>query len=264
MDLNTPVTGGQMLHVAFYMFTPMAPLSGLENTLRHMCEERELTGSVIVAYEGINGMLAGEPERVEGFLEALMALRPALDVMPVKRSWTDRQPFKKLAVKIKPEIVTMREQGVDAIAKTGTHLPPKEFRRWLREGEEMVLVDVRNDFECQLGTFKGAINPKTTSFHQFPEVVRAQAAQWKRKKVVMFCTGGIRCEKVSSWMLDQGFDEVFQLEGGIIHYFEEVEDAQEDWEGELFVFDERVALDTKLQETGTTIEDVDRLMGRDA
>ena len=203
-------------------------------------------------------MLAGEPDAVEAFLAAFVELDAGLEQMPIKRSWSEQVPFKRLVVKIKPEIVTMRVDDVDPIARTGHHLPPEQLRDWLRAGEEMVFVDVRNSFEYKLGTFKGAIDPLTRAFHEFPDVVRAHQEEWKGSKVVMFCTGGIRCEKASSWMLEAaGFEQVYQLEGGVLNYFERIPDAHKDWEGELFVFDERVAVDTELKETSTTLSDVE-------
>lgn len=245
-----------ILNVSFYMFVDLTPIAPLKEELRAMCSERGIKGSVILAYEGINAMLAGPAEELEEVLTWLVEQRDGLAQMPIKRSWTDYVPFKKLMIKVKSEIVTMREDNVDAIGQTGSHLPAEQMRDWLRAGEEMVLIDVRNDFECQIGTFRGAINPKTTAFHEFPAWVRAHRGEWDGKKVVMFCTGGIRCEKATSWMLDEGVEQMYQLEGGIITYFEQIEDAEKDWDGDLFVFDERVTIDTNLNETDMTMEQV--------
>ncbi len=251
MSDSTPV-----LNVAFYMFTDMSPLNGLPEAVKSLDNYEHIKGSIILSYEGINGMLAGMPEHLEPFMEQLIALRPALGDMPIKKSYSSDIPFKKLLIKTKPEIVTMRVDGVNAIGKTGPHLPPEKLRDWIREDKDMVFIDVRNDFECQIGTFKGAINPKTTAFHEFPDYVREHREEWAGKDVVMCCTGGIRCEKATSWMLDEGFDNIYQLEGGILNYFEKITDAEKDWDGDLFVFDERIAVKTNLEESPLTMEEV--------
>lgn len=244
-------------NLAFYAFVELAPLEELRERLLELGEAYGVRGTVILGGEGINGMLAAPSERVDAFVEELRAVRPALEGVHIKRSVSEEMPFGRLSVKIKSEIVTMRVDGVEPGSRTGEHLEPERLRDWLRGDEEMVLVDVRNHFECELGTFRGAIDPMTTAFHEFPDVVRARREEWEDKKIVMFCTGGIRCEKATSWMLDEGFEQVYQLEGGVLNYFEKIEDAQRDWSGELFVFDGRVALDTNLAETGTTLEDLE-------
>ena len=222
-----------------------------------VCEEYDLRGSIILGYEGINGMVAGSSEGVEALVERLRAIRPSLSEMPIKRSSSEHVPFEQMKIKVKPEIVTMRIPGVDPIARTAPHLAPQILKQWLRDGEEIVLIDVRNDFEVKAGTFKGALNPETRAFHQFPDVVRAKAEEWKGKKIVTFCTGGIRCEKATSWMMEAfDFEDLYQLDGGVLGYFEHVDDAHEDWEGELFVFDGRVTVDTRLRDTSTTLDDI--------
>lgn len=244
-----------VLNMAFYHFVGLTSLSAVKDELTALCDAHNLRGSMILSYEGINGMMAGQEEDARHLIE-YFASHPAFEDMRVKESWSEEIPFERLLIKVKPEIVTMRVDGVRADEKTGTHMPPEQFRDLLRAPEDdLVVIDVRNDFEYQLGTFKHAINPHTIAFHEFPDVVRANKDDWKEKKVVMFCTGGIRCEKASSWMLDEGFDEVFQLEGGVLNYFERVEDAEKDWDGELFVFDHRVALDTNLNATPTALCD---------
>lgn len=245
-----------IVNAAFYMFTDMSPLAGLREELLDHPSAAHVKGSLILSYEGVNGMLAGTAEHIDAFIAHLTDARPALGDMPIKRSFSDDLPFQKLLIKIKPEIVTMRVDDVDAVNKTGEHLPPQRLRDWLRQGKEMVFIDVRNDFECELGSFKGAINPGTEAFHEFPDYVRAHREAWQGKDVVMFCTGGIRCEKATSWMLDEGFEHIYQLDGGVLNYFEQVEDAEQDWDGELFVFDERVTLDTRLEPGGMTLEDL--------
>lgn len=220
--------------------------------LENLCERLDLKGTIILAREGINGMLAGTRQACDAFVEEARQL-DGLGELGFKRSTSREVPFGRLDVKLKAEIVTMRTDGVDACARTAEHLPPETFRDWLRGGEEMVVIDTRNDYEYELGTFRGAINPDTRAFHEFPDYVDANADELAGRKVVMFCTGGIRCEKATSWMLDRGFDQIYQLDGGVLNYFERIEDADEDWDGELFVFDHRVAVDTRLQETASQL-----------
>ena len=239
-------------HLAFYEFVHLDQPDALRDELEALCASLELVGTIIVAEEGINGMLAGPAEagaRLEQRLPQLVG-EPDIDF---KRTRCEETPFDRLVVKVKPEIVTMRIDGVDACSLTAEHLPCETFRDWLRGGEEMVVIDTRNDYEYALGTFRGAVNPKTEAFHEFPAYVEAHRAELDEAKVVMFCTGGIRCEKATSWMIDRGIDEVYQLDGGVLNYFAQISDAERDWTGELFVFDKRVAVDTSLEETGSTL-----------
>lgn len=233
------------LNAAFYLFADLAPLDALRDQLRARCEELGLLGTILLAPEGINGMLAGPEDAVRAAIQDIQTSRPALAPLLPKYSISDGPSFRYLDVKIKPEIVTMRVPGVDA-TRTAPRLLPETLRDWLRSGEDVVLIDVRNDFEHQIGTFKGALNPATTAFHQFPDFVRDNLEQLRDKRVVTFCTGGIRCEKATSWMLDQGFTDLYQLDGGILHYFARVADADRDWQGRLFVFDQRQTVDTKI------------------
>jgi UPF0176 protein len=237
-----------IVNMAFYRFVELDGLDALREEIQESALAHGLRGTVLLAEEGINGMLAGLPRAVDQFAEWLSA-KPPFEGIEFKRSRSKDVPFGKLVVKIKPEIVTMRVDGVDAVSRTAPHLPPEQFREWLRANEDMVVIDTRNDYEYQLGTFRGAVNPDTEAFNEFPDYVRRRRDELEDKKVVMFCTGGIRCEKATSWMLEEGFDKVYQLEGGILNYFEQVPDADRDWEGECFVFDGRVAVNTRLAET---------------
>ena len=241
-----------VLNIAFYKFVELDEIEALRDEIEARAEDLGLRGTILLSDEGINGMLAGTDRAVEPFAEWLTEFESFED-LEFKRSKSDAIPFGRLVVKIKPEIVTMRVDGVDAVDKTARHLPPEQFREWLRQNEDMVVIDTRNDYEYRLGTFRGAINPDTRAFKEFPDYVRDKREELTSKKVVMFCTGGIRCEKATSWMLDEGFEDVYQLEGGILNYFERVEDADEDWDGECFVFDGRVAVDTELAETDTLL-----------
>ena len=176
--------------------------------------------------------------------------------MVYKRSPCITQPFKRMKVHEKAEIVPLGIAGIDAAKQTGINVSPEDWRKLIDE-EDVLLIDNRNSFEFRLGQFRNAINPEVTNFRDFPEYVLANIDGWKAegKKVAMYCTGGIRCEKTSAWMLDLGMT-VYQLEGGILNYFEKMPDAEKDWQGECFVFDNRIALDTHLQETPTTLDDV--------
>ena len=252
-----------MIHTAFYKFTPLADPSQVAELLRSLVLRREpdvLTGSILVATEGINGMLAGTPQAVDRIEEALLhdpAFAGAFTGMVFKRSACKTPPFGKMKVHVKREIVPLGIEGVDA-RRSGINVSPQQWRELIKD-PHVVLLDNRNSFEFRVGHFEGAIDPQVTNFRDFPAYVRAHSAQWKAqgKRIAMYCTGGIRCEKTSAWMLAMASDiPVYQLEGGILNYFQQMPDAQQDWRGECFVFDNRVALDTRLQEAATTLEDV--------
>jgi UPF0176 protein len=248
-------------HTAFYKFTPLPHPEQVAALLRELVSHKRvdgLIGSILVATEGINGMLAGTPEAVNRIEEALLqepAFAGAFTGMVFKRSACTTPPFGKMKVHVKKEIVPLGIDGVDA-RRTGINVSPQDWRELIRE-PDVVLLDNRNSFEYRLGHFEGAIDPLVANFRDFPAYVRAHAQEWKAqgKRVAMYCTGGIRCEKTSAWMLDMNLP-VYQLEGGILNYFQQVPDAELDWRGECFVFDNRVALDTRLQETASTLDDV--------
>jgi UPF0176 protein len=250
-----------MIHTAFYRFTPLADPGQVAASLRDLLAREGIagiTGSILVAGEGINGMLAGTPQQVDRIEQALVqdpAFDGAFSGMAFKRSACNTPPFGKLKVHVKREIVPLGIDGVDA-RNTGINVSPQEWRELIRESD-VVLLDNRNSFEYRVGHFEGAIDPGVTNFRDFPAYVREHAAEWKAagKRVAMYCTGGIRCEKTSAWMQDMDLP-VYQLEGGILNYFQQMPDAQQDWRGECFVFDNRVAVDTNLQEAATTLEDV--------
>lgn len=242
-------------NIGFYKFVAVADPETFRQRLEDLCNAHALKGTIIVASEGINAMLAGAPAGCDAFVAALDTLSDLADLsgLEIKTSDSAESPFKKMKVKIKPEIVTMRVGELDPSAPNAPHLAPETFRDWLRSGESMVVIDTRNDYEYELGTFRGALNPNTRSFHEFPDYLRAHQEELNAQKVVMFCTGGIRCEKATRWMLQNDFNEVYQLDGGVLNYFASVDDADKDWQGDLFIFDERVALDTRLNETPATL-----------
>lgn len=248
-------------HIAFYKFTALSEVDAVVMHLRELTAP--LLGSILVASEGINGMLAGTATELDAFELALQndaAFAGSFKGTVFKRTQCDTAPFKRMKVHAKAEIVPLGIAGVDAAGRTAdierTNVSPQAWRALIQQ-PDVVLLDNRNSFEFRLGKFEGAIDPGVVNFRDFPEYVKAHAEQWKaeHKKVAMYCTGGIRCEKSSVWMQDLGLD-VYQLEGGILNYFKEMPDAEKDWKGECFVFDNRVALDTHLRETPTTVEEV--------
>ncbi len=248
-------------HIAFYKFAALTDVDAMVTRLRELTAD--LLGSILVASEGINGMLAGTAHQLDGFEQALhydSAFGGAFAGTVFKRTECNTLPFKRMKVHAKKEIVPLGIDGVDAAHRTAdierTNVSPQAWRELIKQ-PDVVLLDNRNSFEYRLGKFDGAIDPGVVNFRDFPEYVKAHVEQWKaeHKKVAMYCTGGIRCEKSSVWMQDLGLD-VYQLEGGILNYFKEMPDASKDWQGECFVFDNRVALDTHLHETDTTVEQV--------
>lgn len=246
-----------LLHTAFYKFVALSDADAVVTHLRELT--RDLLGSILVADEGINGVLAGNSAAVQTFELALrqdVFFDGKFADIAFKRSACTTAPFARMKVHRKSEIVFLGVDGVDAVSKTGIDVSPAEWRTLIAQ-DDVVVIDNRNSFEFKLGKFKNAVDPGVDNFRDFSSYIEDHVPQWKTegKRVAMYCTGGIRCEKTSAWMLDMGVP-VYQLEGGVLNYFEKMPDAEKDWEGECFVFDNRIALDTKLQETATTLEDV--------
>ena len=245
-----------MWHIAFYAFVTLPNPDLVASRLRELTQM--LTGSILVAREGINGVLAGPSSALDAFEDALthdIAFDQRFAGTVFKRSACTTEPFARMKVHCKKEIVAFGVEGVSP-ASAAASMTPQAWRDLIAQ-DDVILIDNRNSFEYRLGKFKSAIDPKVPNFRDFPKYVEAYAPEWKAKgkRVAMYCTGGIRCEKASSWMREQGL-EVFQLEGGILNYFQSMPDAEKDWDGECFVFDNRIALNTKLQETDTTLEQV--------
>ncbi len=249
------------LHSAFYRFVPLPDPEGLANALRTLGQAHAVQGSVVVASEGISGTVAGAANDVAAFEAALQVLHGGvLRGMVFKHSGCRTAPFGRWKVSVKPEIVAL---GLPATAplpapdETDTsHLAPDAWRELLGR-DDVVLLDNRNHFEFRLGHFRGALDPQVHNFRDFVAYVQAHAPAWRAAKrpVAMYCTGGIRCDKTAPWLRSLGL-AVWQLDGGVLNYFQQMEDAGRDWQGECFVFDRRLALDTRLQETGTTAEQV--------
>ncbi len=252
-----------LLHTSFYKFARVPEPEAVAARLRDLAAATQppMMGSVLVAPEGINGMLAGTQDMLNKVEQALLqdpAFGGMFTGMVFKRSACKTAPFHRMKVHVKPEIVPLGIEGIDAISKTGLNVSPEDWRELITQ-DDVVLLDNRNSFEYRVGRFNHAIDPQVGNFRDFPAYVLANAPAWKAagKRVAMYCTGGIRCEKTSAWMLDLGLT-VYQLEGGVMSYFAKMPDAHLDWQGECFVFDNRVALNTRLEETNTSLEDVYR------
>ena len=225
---------------AFYGFAAVAEPARLRESLRALCADLGTRGTVLVASEGINGTVAGSAEAIETLVAYLRAL-PGLSGMDVKFSHAARMPFHRMKVRLKREIVTMGVDGIDPARSAGRHVAPRDWNALIAD-PDTVVIDTRNDYEVALGSFRGATDPRTASFREFPRWADAHAGELRGKRVAMFCTGGIRCEKATAYMRSIGVDEVFHLRGGILKYLEDVPAAESLWEGECFVFDERVAV----------------------
>jgi UPF0176 protein len=225
-------------------------LEELRTRLQEATKAHGLKGTILLAPEGINFFLAGTRPQLAAVLEVIRAVPGLADVVP-KESPSSDQPFKRMLVKIKKEIIAFGVEGVDPARRPATKISARRLKQWLDEGRPVTLLDTRNDYEVRMGTFKGAIVPQIWNFRDFPAAVENLPAELKTQPVVMFCTGGIRCEKAGPFMAMQGYTDVLQLDGGILKYFEEVGGAH--YEGECFVFDERVGVGPDLRETGSVI-----------
>ena len=234
---------GRIVNIAAYQFVSLNELSELRAQLREQAAALHLKGTILLAHEGINLFLAGTRAQIDAFLAQLHAM-PEFATLAVKESLSDHQPFGKLLVKLKKEIISLGRPDIDPSRMPAPRLPARELARWLNEGREVVLLDTRNDFEVEHGTFKGAIGMGLNNFRSFAERVDDLDPALKDKIIVTFCTGGIRCEKAAPLMIKNGFSTVYQLDGGILKYFEECGAAH--FVGNCYVFDERIAVDPAL------------------
>jgi UPF0176 protein len=238
---------------AFYQFASLPDFRELREPLRALCGDLKLRGSVLLAHEGINGTLAGSPEAIDQFVTALRhgdLFGGRLDHPELKFSSAAAMPFGRLKVRLKKEIVTFGDDAADPTRQVGTYVDAKDWNE-LIAAPGTVLIDTRNAFEVALGTFEGAIDPAIASFGEFKQFAARHLDPARDRKIAMFCTGGIRCEKASSYLLAQGFAEVYHLKGGILNYLEQVAETESRWRGECFVFDGRVALGHGLSERQT-------------
>ncbi|KQS01909.1 hypothetical protein ASG11_13875 [Sphingomonas sp. Leaf357] len=225
---------------ALYKFARFADPAALRGPLLGVCTANHIRGTLLLAREGINGTIAGAPEAIDAVLAHIRTLPGCAD-LDVKFSSADTLPFHRMKVRLKREIVTMGQPDVDPLTGTGHYVKPGEWNA-LIDDPDTVVIDTRNDYEVKVGTFAGALDPQTRSFSEFPDWFRAHREDLAGKKIAMFCTGGIRCEKSTAFLKSEGLNEVYHLEGGILKYLEQVPATESRWEGECFVFDQRVAV----------------------
>lgn len=238
----------QTVNIAAYKFAALKDLKTLRERLASLCKAWQLKGTILLSTEGINLFVAGQRQQVELLLAELRSI-PDLQDLEAKYSESIERPFQRMLVKIKREIIAFGVEGIDPVHRPAPKLAPRRLKQWLDEGRPITLLDTRNDYEVRLGTFQNAVLLDIDHFRQFPDAVRKLPESMKRQPIVMFCTGGIRCEKAGPFMQREGFEEIFQLEGGILKYFEEC--GGEHYQGECFVFDQRVGVDPALQESAT-------------
>ena len=242
--MNAIATEHVFLTAAFYKFVDLPDFQDMKPALLAFCEDHHVKGMILLAREGINSTIAGKAQDVHAVLAYLRA-DPRLADLEHKESFADAPPFHRMKVRLKKEIVTMGVDGISPIHMAGTYVKPQDWNALISD-PDVVLIDTRNDYEVEIGTFAGAINPDIQTFSQLPAWVEKarelQTATGRKPKVAMFCTGGIRCEKSTALMRTHGFDEVFHLQGGILKYLEQVAPAQSLWQGECFVFDERTSV----------------------
>lgn len=237
-------------NISTYRFAPLSGLKVLREELQASCKEWELKGTILLSTEGINLFVAGAAESIDRLLARLRAIAGLEDLTP-KISLSETQPFNRMLVRLKKEIISFGVEAVRPADYTSPKIAPKELKRWLDEGKPVTLLDTRNDYEVKLGTFKGAIDPNIKTFRGFPDAVRKLPDELKDQPVVMFCTGGIRCEKAGPFMELEGFRNIYQLDGGILKYFEEC--GGDHYDGDCFVFDQRVGVDPALCESDHAI-----------
>ena len=239
--------GLEMIAIAsFYKFIAIDNCLQLQAQLKNYCETHEVKGTILIATEGINGSICGSTETVSATLAFLRQDFRFADISHKSATCTGKPPFSKLKIKIKAEIVTLREPLANPSQQVGTYVTPQDWNALIQDPEVLV-IDTRNAYEVEIGTFKGSIDPHTDAFTDFPEYVRQNLNPSEHRKVAMFCTGGIRCEKATSLLLAEGFTEVYHLEGGILNYLEQIPAATSQWQGDCFVFDERVAVTHNLE-----------------
>ncbi len=236
---------GSVVVAAMYHFARLDDFQALRAPLHRVMLNHGVKGTLLLAREGINGTIAGSREGIDAVMNWIRA-DERLAPIEVKESYTDDNPFYRTKVKLKNEIVTMGVEDIDPRHIVGTYVKPQDWNALISD-PEVVVIDTRNDYEYQIGSFERAVNPETDAFREFPEFVERNLDPSRHKKVAMFCTGGIRCEKSTAFLKQQGFSEVYHLEGGILKYLEEVPEEQSLWRGECFVFDNRVTVNHKLE-----------------
>jgi len=231
---------------ALYKFVALKNFEAMREPLLAVMEANDVRGTLLLALEGINGTIAGPQQGIDVVLDYLRCDQ-RLAQLSFKLSFNSENPFGRTKVKLKKEIVTMGIEGIDPNLVVGTYVKPQDWNALISD-PDVIVVDTRNDYEVEIGTFKDALNPDTETFREFPQYVKDNLDNTKHKKVAMYCTGGIRCEKSTAYLKEQGFEEVYHLEGGILKYLEEVPKEESLWEGECFVFDGRVAVNHDLEQ----------------
>lgn len=237
---------GNIVNIAGYRFVDLPDRDELRQPFRDICSKLNLKGTILLSHEGINFFLAGLHESINSFIAYIEQDSRFRDIT-LKRSLTKYQPFNRMNVRLKKEIISIGLDHIKPAEFTGEEITPVDFKQLLDDGKEVLVLDTRNDYECRIGTFENAMELDIKSFRDFPRAISELSDEYKDTPVVMFCTGGIRCEKASVVMMDAGFSDVKQLKGGILGYFEEVGGAY--WDGDCFVFDQRVAVNPDLDET---------------
>lgn len=240
-------TGQESLVAAFYKFVDLPDYAALRDPFRQRCEDLGLVGTILLAAEGINGTVAGPPGKVRRMFERLAAADERFADLTWKESWCTHPPFYRMKVRLKKEIVSMGVSGLDPAHRAGRYVSPREWNELIRR-DDVRLIDTRNEYEVHLGRFEGAEDPHTRSFREFPGWAERHLDPKQDRHVAMYCTGGIRCEKATAYLLEQGFENVYHLDGGILNYLASIDRADSTWEGECFVFDNRVTVDHDLAE----------------
>lgn len=240
------VVAAHFIVAALYKFARIENTEQVQSALHRICEENNICGTLLVAHEGINGTIAGSRSGIDAVLHHIRRM-PGFQDLEHKESHASEQPFYRMKVRLKKEIVTIGLPDVDPNETVGTYVSPAEWNDIISD-PETVVIDTRNDYEIKIGTFEHAVNPQTESFRAFPDYVQQNLDPAKNKKIAMFCTGGIRCEKASAYMKKLGFEEVYHLKGGILKYLEDMPAENSLWKGECFVFDQRVAVKHGLEE----------------
>ena len=239
-------TSADVMVAAFYLFTHLADHHQLRGQLLNRCLALDLLGTILLAEEGINGTIAGSRKNIEQLFDFLRS-DSRMAGLQYKSSWATEQPFYRMKVRLKKEIVSLGVEGIDPSEEVGEYVPPEQWNDLITQ-PDVRLIDTRNDYEVNLGTFAGAEDPKTRSFRDFPQWADSHLDPAKDKHVAMFCTGGIRCEKATTYLKKKGFEHVYHLQGGILNYLENVDQAESRWQGDCFVFDNRVTVDHALKQ----------------
>ncbi|WP_028746775.1 rhodanese-related sulfurtransferase [Rhizobium mesoamericanum] len=246
-SLTEPTSAtSSFLVAALYHFVSLPRFESLREPVQTLCEENGVKGTLLLAHEGINGTIAGPDAGIKTVLAFLRA-QPEFAALEHKESRASTMPFLRMKVKLKKEIVTMGVENIDPNKVVGTYVAPKDWNALISDPDTIV-IDTRNDYETAIGIFRGAVDPNTKTFREFPDWVRNNTGLHNKPKIAMYCTGGIRCEKATAFMKEQGFEEVYHLKGGILKYLEEIPQEESLWDGACFVFDERVSVEHGLQE----------------